>query len=64
MRENHSGEQLRQFTTRIPTSIFSMIADRAATNHRDVNAEIIILLEEALDRKVALDQDHIRSLPV
>lgn len=51
MEESH----LRQITVRMPHSVYRQIEDRAKTNRRTRNGEIVILLEEAIDRKVSND---------
>lgn len=54
---------LRQITVRIPREIFTQIADRAQTNRRKLNAEIVCLLEEGLDSRVRADIATIAATP-
>lgn len=49
-------------TIRLPDHLHQMIAQRAAVNHRTVNAEITYLLEYALDHMVEADQQAVKSL--
>lgn len=52
---DYNESPLRQLTVRIPREIFSQIQDRAITNRRRLNAEIVCLLEEGLDSRVRSD---------
>jgi hypothetical protein len=52
---DYTESDLRQLTVRIPREIFSQIQDRANTNRRRLNAEIVCLLEEGLDSRVRMD---------
>lgn len=53
---------LRQITVRIPREIFNQIRDRAQTNRRKLNAEIVCLIEEGLDSRVRTDLATLASM--
>ena len=53
---------LRQLTVRIPREIFNQVQDRAQTNRRGLNAEIVCLIEEGLDSRVRNDLAAIEAM--
>lgn len=48
-------KKMKAFTIRIPTDLHDQIEARAAVNRRTKNAEIIHILETAIDEHVARD---------
>lgn len=49
-------EEIKRFTFRIPTELFNRITKIADTNHRSVNAEIIVAIESYLDTVIPEQQ--------
>lgn len=50
------NDEIKRFTFRIPTETFNKITEVAETNHRSVNAEIIVAIESYLDTIVSEQQ--------
>jgi hypothetical protein len=46
----------RQFTIRMDPDLLDQVKGRAEANHRSVNAEIVTLIEDSIDRRVSEDQ--------
>lgn len=56
-------KKMKAFTIRIPTDLHDQIEARAMINRRTKNAEIIHILETAIDEQVARDLATARSGP-
>lgn len=54
-------KKMKAFTIRIPTDLHDQIEARAAVNRRTKNAEIVHILETAIDEAVARDLSIARS---
>ena len=54
-------KKMKAFTIRIPTDLHDQIEARAAISRRTKNAEIIHILETAIDEHVAQDLATARS---
>lgn len=59
---NSNGKQV-QVTIRVDRDVAAQIEGMAQLQHRSRNAEINILLEEAIDHRVQRDLDVARSMP-
>ena len=51
----------KAFTIRISVELHDQIEARAAVNHRTKNAEIVHLIEQAIDQQVTTDLKAARS---
>ena len=51
-------EDIKRFTFRIPTELFNKITKIADINHRSVNAEIIVAIENYLDTVIPEQQGN------
>ena len=56
-------KKMKAFTIRIPSDLHDQIEARAAINRRTKNAEIIHILETAIDEQVARDLATAKSGP-
>ena len=54
-------QDLKAFTVRLPPTLVEQIDVRARLAHRTRNAEVIVLLENAIDGAVARDLEVIRQ---
>lgn len=41
-------DNIKRFTFRLPTELFNQVEDIAKSNHRSVNAEVIVAIEQYL----------------
>ena len=53
--------ELRAFTVRLPRDLVDQIDSRAAVSRRSRNAELLVLLESAIDASVTSDLQVIRQ---
>lgn len=56
-------KKMKAFTIRIPSDLHDQIEARSLINRRTKNAEIIHILETAIDEQVARDLNLARSGP-
>lgn len=50
-----------QITVRLPVDLNAQVTDRARVNRRSRNAEIVTLVEDAIDNQVRRDMEAINS---
>ncbi|WP_161790309.1 Arc family DNA-binding protein [Inquilinus limosus] len=55
-------EPVRQFTLRLPQSLFDQVKDRATVNRRDVNKEITYIVESYIDEQARKDIELMRQM--
>lgn len=51
-------ENIKRFTFRLPAELFNQIEDVAKSNHRSVNAEVIVAIENYLQSIEALPEGN------
>ena len=51
-------EDIKRFTFRIPSELFAKINKVAENNHRSVNAEIVVAIENYLDTVISEPQGN------
>ena len=51
-------EDIKRFTFRIPSELFDKINKVAENNHRSVNAEIVVAIENYLDTVISEPQSN------
>lgn len=54
-------KHMKALTIRIPPQLYGQIEARATVSHRTINAEIMMLLEQAIDESVGRDLSLARS---